>query len=216
MKKKVTSSLQVLSFQRKNKIDMDNSDFVCLVDENLAFSAYGRSNITGKEIMQDRVVINGNVKITILYISSDDSKSIKSIENIQNFNCVLELKDLRQNMELNISTNQHKVIESGSIISYEKDSDIEMNVAFENGFSFKILFLFIDEKIKESRLDKEIKEGNKIIFKCVNFDNALGTGTVKPVSLATIENKEVFLHFWVYLLADKGARKLEYTFLERG
>ena len=72
-------------------------------------STDGVVNITGKEIMQDRVVINGNVKITILYISSDDSKSIKSIENIQNFNCVLELKDLRQNMELNIYAFVNKI-----------------------------------------------------------------------------------------------------------
>lgn len=33
-----------------NQTDMDTNNFVCLVDENVALAAYGRSNITGKDI----------------------------------------------------------------------------------------------------------------------------------------------------------------------
>ncbi len=33
-----------------NQSDIDNNRFVCLVDENVALAAYGRSNITGKDI----------------------------------------------------------------------------------------------------------------------------------------------------------------------
>lgn len=43
-------NLEQIHGRMLSQADMDNSDFVCLVDENLAVSAYGRGNITGKEI----------------------------------------------------------------------------------------------------------------------------------------------------------------------
>lgn len=67
-------------------------------------SVDGMISITGKEVMQDRAVINGNVKINILYIPADDNNLIKSIESMQNFNYVMELGGLRQNMILNLYT----------------------------------------------------------------------------------------------------------------
>ncbi|MBQ4110176.1 MAG: DUF3794 domain-containing protein [Clostridia bacterium] len=60
--------------------------------------------ISEKEIMQDRTVISGIVKINILYVSSEDDKTIRNIENMQNFTHVMELKGLRQSMILDVSS----------------------------------------------------------------------------------------------------------------
>ncbi|MBE7029403.1 MAG: DUF3794 domain-containing protein [Clostridia bacterium] len=78
----------------------------------------GVVSITGKEIMQDRAVINGNVKLTILYVSSTEPECVKSIENIKSFNYVLELQDLRQNMILNLYTDIVKI--SSEILNSRK------------------------------------------------------------------------------------------------
>ncbi len=43
-------NLQQLHGRMFSQSDIDNAAFVCLVDENVALSSYGRSNITGKEI----------------------------------------------------------------------------------------------------------------------------------------------------------------------
>ena len=117
-------------------------------------STDGVVNITGKEIMQDRVVINGNVKITILYISSDDSKSIKSIENIQNFNCVLELKDLRQNMELNIYAFVNKI--SSNMLNSRK-INVESVIDF-HGIAYDNEEISYIEKMEEENVEYKSKE----------------------------------------------------------
>lgn len=43
-------NLIIIHGRMLNQTDMDTNNFVCLVDENVALAAYGRSNITGKDI----------------------------------------------------------------------------------------------------------------------------------------------------------------------
>lgn len=117
-------------------------------------STDGLVNITGKEIMQDRVVIDGNVKITVLYISSDETKSIKCIENMQNFNCVLELKDLRQNMELNIYAFINKI--SSNMLNSRK-INVESIIDF-HGTAYDNEEISYIEKIDEEKIEYKTKE----------------------------------------------------------
>lgn len=58
-------------------------------------------SVTDKEIMQDRAMISGNVNINIIYIPSESTGTVRSIDNIQSFNSVLELAGLRSDMYLN-------------------------------------------------------------------------------------------------------------------
>ena len=68
--------------------------------------------IAEKEIMQDRAVISGIVKINILYVSSEDDKTIRNIENMQNFTHVMELKGLRQSMILDVVSSVAEITEN--------------------------------------------------------------------------------------------------------
>lgn len=56
--------------------------------------------VTGKEIMQDRAMISGIVSMNVMYIPAGEHNTLKSIDNSQSFNTVLELEGLRQNMNL--------------------------------------------------------------------------------------------------------------------
>lgn len=116
-------------------------------------------------------------------------------------------------MKIEFSTNGFKVVQTGMVLLYDKNSDLTMRLTADNGFSFQIVLQFITDTNSEQRLDKEVN-GNTVIFKCINF-KSLGTGTLEPLSLATIDDKELFFHFWSYHMADEGPRKVEYTFLER-
>ncbi len=62
------------------------------------------TSITGHEVMQDRAMVTGVLKLNILYISEEEKPSVKSIETSQTFSHVMELKGLRQNMNLTLDS----------------------------------------------------------------------------------------------------------------
>lgn len=118
-------------------------------------------------------------------------------------------------MDFNVSTNDYKVVHSGMVILDDPNSELRLGVIASENFSFNVVLKFIKNDDCNQGLDKEV-DGNTIIFKCRNFNNALGTGTIKPLPIATVSGKDLSLHFWTYLLGDKNsARKVEYTFLEK-
>lgn len=117
-------------------------------------------------------------------------------------------------MDFKISTSGYNVVSSGSVILYGADSELRLSVVASKTFSFEIILEFIKNDEKEQNLSKAVEE-NTITFKCINFNNSLGTGTVEPLSIATIGGKKLFLHFWSYLMGDASVRKVEYTFLEK-
>lgn len=116
-------------------------------------------------------------------------------------------------MKFQISTNGYNVISSNTVILFDSNSELKISATAIDGFSFDVILRFIKNTEEEKNLHKAVS-GNTITFECINFDNALGTGTVAPLLLATVEGKDIYMHFWVYLMGDSGkVRKVEYTFL---
>ena len=117
-------------------------------------------------------------------------------------------------MELCMSTNGYKVITSGSVLLLEKNAELEMHITADNGFNFDIVLKFIEDEDKKDRdVIKEV-DGKKIIYKCINFSTS-GVGTTKPLSIATVDKKEWFLHFWANQPIENGPRRVEYSILEK-
>lgn len=117
-----------------------------------------------------------------------------------------------------ISSDDYVVTDSGSVFLFSDKSNLEISQNVDD-FVFKIVFLFETVDNKKQFVDKNVV-GNTIEIKCVNFNNELGTGTIEPVNIATINHKKLYIHFWTYLqgsqVGKRKARKLEYTFyLER-
>lgn len=123
-------------------------------------------------------------------------------------------------MITNISTGNYTVVESNVVYLYKYDMDLVLDFQFDNNFKFKIrIFFEDDQETKDQSLQYRTSE-DLVEFKCKNFKNELGTGTIIPVEIATIENKRLYIHFWSFihgnLNAEKFVRKVEYTvFLER-
>ena len=117
-------------------------------------------------------------------------------------------------MDFSISTDNYKVVSSGMVILYGPDSELKFSIVASNNFSFDVVLKFAENDDGKKGVNKEV-DGNTIIFKCINFNGALGTGTTKPLPIATVSGKDISMQFWSYLLGDKNsARKVEYTFLE--
>lgn len=117
-------------------------------------------------------------------------------------------------MKFKITTNGYSVIDSGAFMLYDSGADAIFDIDTEREFRFRVILKFTKDDNKDNyELSKDVS-GNTIIFTCVNFTNQLGTGTIEPLSVATVGGKEVFMHFWSYLKAE-SVRKVEYTFLQQ-
>ena len=108
-------------------------------------------------------------------------------------------------------SSNYEIIDFGSLMTYDNSSEVKIKIECDNGFAFNLIFNFDSSDSKEHNLKLRIDKDNTIVFLCTNFDNTLGTGTSKPIELATVDNKKVYINFWVYSLGQKAMRKIDYT-----
>lgn len=114
-------------------------------------------------------------------------------------------------LRTDIKSGAYEVLDSKTVTLYRKDNNLSIKVTAENGFTFDIVWDFIDEKDSKMKMESEGKDG-VITFHCTNFNSSLGVGTNSPIQIASIEGKKIYIHFWIYLLGS-AVRKVEYTIL---
>lgn len=114
-------------------------------------------------------------------------------------------------MKVALSSDGYSIVSSGQAFLFGADKDLEIHVQADNGFEFGVILKFVTDDSEKYRIDKSMDD-NRITLTCVNFEDA-GTGLSKPVRLARIDDKELFLMFWSYLEgADHGkVRSVKYT-----
>lgn len=113
-------------------------------------------------------------------------------------------------------TDDYEILENDTVLLPGKVSNLRLHFKFEEfEFDFQMQFIENDEN-SEQNLKLKIEE-TLIRVQCTNFNNPLGTGTVKPIEIATIDGKKLFIHFWSYLLGNEEkkqkTRRVEYTVL---
>lgn len=120
-------------------------------------------------------------------------------------------------IEIKKSSTNYNIVDSGTIINFEKNDAIRFDLNFENTFKFAVELIFEDNENDEKKLSFHvIDEENLVRFNCENFTNAMGTGTNEPIELATFQEKKVYFHFWVYSLGSGACKRVEYSvFMER-
>lgn len=119
----------------------------------------------------------------------------------------------QQRMQIDIFTDNYKIVDSGTVLLFNGNSDMKIELVTNSDFKFSIIIQFINDDQQNKALKKEVME-NTIIFKCVNF-NSMGTGTTEPISIATVDNKEWLIHLWSDITGNGGPRKVEYSILEK-
>jgi len=116
-------------------------------------------------------------------------------------------------MNIAKSSDNYKIIDSGTALTFSQTSSLFFEVECSEDFVFNIEIKFHQGNDGKRELKKEVDEqNNKINITCYNFDNSLGTGTISPINLATFQSKIIYLHFWVYSLGENSIRKIDYCF----
>ena len=106
----------------------------------------------------------------------------------------------------------YSIIDSGTVISVDFDSDITVGLELGTDFSFSIRFSFVTDEDKEGQaiwLEQESKKVLAIV--CTNFNENLGTGSSDMFQIANYEEKKLYLRFWVSSIGNKTSRRLEYA-----
>lgn len=114
-------------------------------------------------------------------------------------------------MKVALSSDGYSIVSSGQVFLFGADKTLEIHVQADNGFEFGVILKFVTDDSEKYRVDKSMDD-NRITLTCVNFEDS-GTGLSRPVRLARIDDKELFLMFWSYLEgADHGkVRSVKYT-----
>lgn len=114
-------------------------------------------------------------------------------------------------MKVALSSDGYSIVSSGQTFLFGADKTLEIHVQADNGFEFGVILKFVTDDSEKYRIDKSMDD-NRITLTCVNFEDA-GTGLSRPVRLARIDDKELFLMFWSYLEgSDHGkVRSVKYT-----
>lgn len=116
-------------------------------------------------------------------------------------------------ISVDVESSGFGVLSAGMFFTKEKDDSVKFRIALDNGFLFYLTLIFTEDEglgdKSELRLNGD-KERQSITLNCVNFKDT-GTGTTKPLELATYQGKSILMHFWSYRMSEKAPRKIEYT-----
>ena len=63
----------------------------------------GRVTINSREVIQDKVMVEGSIKYNILYLAEEDDKTIASMESDASFTSYLDISGVRPKMIANVS-----------------------------------------------------------------------------------------------------------------
>ncbi len=102
-----------------------------------------------------------------------------------------------------------KVLDSGTVFSFEKDGDITLKLKFDENFAFDAVFKFVMTADGVIGVDNEVVDGS-LVFNCKNFSLPNGAGTTAPVNIANNNGEAVYLSFWITSMGSCAFRKLEY------
>lgn len=118
-----------------------------------------------------------------------------------------------------ILSKDYIVLDTNTVYFFEPYSDLTLHfeTGAADGFNFDIKLTFKTDKNLEQSVEKTVSE-NEIAFQFINFDNPFGIGTTKPLEIATVNEKKLYMHIWIYGVGQNadavGVRKVEYTVFE--
>ncbi len=111
---------------------------------------------------------------------------------------------------LDIKSGNAEVVISGTVISFDNNPITLTYGSTAN--PLQLTFEFIDEEGKtEPRMEGNKATDRHLVIRLFNFKNPLGTGSVTPISIGTLDNRRLYLHFRAYQLTGSKARTVEYT-----
>lgn len=118
-------------------------------------------------------------------------------------------------MKIEKSSSNYLILDSGTAMTFDNQATLQLKLVLDQSFYFTVQILFKKGDGGERELMQSVDtETNTISLSCKNFDNALGTGTNRPIELATYQNKNIST-FLGLCLRRKLYKKNRLLFLSR-
>ncbi|MGG2053087.1 DUF6864 domain-containing function [Lysinibacillus pakistanensis] len=113
---------------------------------------------------------------------------------------------------VNVNINNVEVLDSGTIIQYN-NQPIEFDFNLPN-FPMKLIMDFKDKNGNSNELNAESDIINETTLKLTfyNYNNPLGTGSTKPIHIATYQGKPLYVNYRIHSLNDSMNKTIHYTF----
>jgi hypothetical protein len=110
-----------------------------------------------------------------------------------------------------ITSGGSEVVASGSVTAFS-GHPIEISLG-----PLKFLFEFVTKKaVPQQNLLATVPQPNSLRLELTNFDNPLGTGSIKPLPVGSMtingKNRVLYLHLRVYAIGEEADKTLNYTF----
>ena len=110
---------------------------------------------------------------------------------------------------------KYEIIDSGLLYSVDKNDSVKLELIFDDEFTFSIELTFEHIDNHKQGLKVSVDSDHKLIkFTCTNFENSFGTGTSKPIEVATYNDKKIYLYFYVYMLGVDSGRRIDYCLFQ--
>ncbi|WP_396137358.1 DUF6864 domain-containing function [Flavobacterium sp.] len=112
---------------------------------------------------------------------------------------------------MEIKVGNYEILTQGTVISIiDEPIDFFIN---EDAKGFIIRFIFKnDPEVTEKKINVESYETNGAKFTFINFNNNLGTGSFKPITVGTFNKRELLFSYRIYHLEGAG-QTMHYNWL---
>lgn len=71
----------------------------------------------------------------------------------------------------------------------------------------EIIFEFDSDESKEMKEIRQI-DGKKLTLTLFNFDNSLGSGIIEPVEFGFMDNKKIYISYWIWTPSNKDSKRI--------
>jgi hypothetical protein len=111
---------------------------------------------------------------------------------------------------MEIKVGEYDVLKDGTIVGIENEP-IDFFIIKELGFIVRITFK--DNPInKEPKVSAESFDKVGVSLTFTNFNNSIGIGSIKPVKIGVLNNRELLLNYRIYSI-EKAGKTFHYTWL---
>ena len=112
-----------------------------------------------------------------------------------------------------VNSKTYKILDSGTIINFDKDSEIVVKLTFNKHNKLRLKFQFITNDSNEPFAKISIiDEGSgNCVIKCEDFSNPAGAGNTTPAIIATYKDRKIFANIQVFPILENRNYTLAYS-----
>ena len=107
------------------------------------------------------------------------------------------MSELTNIPEISKLSNEFLLIDSGFIVTFNKNGKINFILNFKDGSKLGMQFSFEEDNSDKQTIDVHVKD-NTVYVVCKNFKNQWGEGTNRPLTLGEFNGKNIYVGFWIY------------------